>query len=263
MSLVMDRVQKHYEYASENYEKNNIIGIFLVGSQNYGTDLETSDVDTKLIITPTLQDIYKNKRGESSTIYLPDSNEQISVKDIRCVFNEFRKQNINILEILYTNYCILNEPYKKAWQALIDERELISHYDKKRAVKAIKGNVYNSYNRIYLKDGNISRKQVANIVRYEYFLRNFINEEPYEKCLQPEGQAKEYITQIRNGEMGEAAMKIIAESTKQTLEILFNAYEQRPDIGAENFEVDSILDNLCKEFIDTSFFAEYARNGEI
>ena len=263
MSLVMDRVQKHYEYASENYEKNNIIGIFLVGSQNYGTDLETSDVDTKLIITPTLQDIYKNKRGESSTIYLPDSNEQISVKDIRCVFNEFRKQNISILEILYTNYCILNEPYKKTWQALIDERELISHYDKKRAVKAIKGNVYNTYNRIYLKDGNISRKQVANIVRYEYFLRNFINEEPYEKCLHPEGQAKEYIMQIRNGEMGESAMKIIADSTRQTLEILFNAYEQRPDIDTENFEVDSILDNLCKEFIDTSFFAEYARNGEI
>ena len=41
----MDRVQKHYEYASERYEKNNIIGIFLVGSQNYGTDLETSDVN--------------------------------------------------------------------------------------------------------------------------------------------------------------------------------------------------------------------------
>ena len=73
----MDKVQKHYEYASQNFEKDNIVGIFLIGSQNYGTDLPTSDVDTELIVTPTLEEIYQNKQAKSSTITLPDSNEQI------------------------------------------------------------------------------------------------------------------------------------------------------------------------------------------
>ena len=140
MSLVMDKVQKHYEYASQNFEQDNIVGIFLIGSQNYGTDLPTSDVDTELIVTPTLEEIYQNKQAKSSTITLPDSNEQIKIKDIRCVFSEFKKQNINTIEVLYTNYCILNEMYKNAWQSLLDEKELIAHYDRKRAVKAIKGN---------------------------------------------------------------------------------------------------------------------------
>lgn len=261
MSLVMDKVQKHYEYASQSFEKDNIIGIFLIGSQNYGTDIPTSDVDTELIITPTLEEIYQNKQAKSSTITLPDSNEQIKIKDIRCVFSEFKKQNINTIEVLYTNYCILNEMYKNAWQSLLDEKEIIAHYDRKRAVKAIKGNTLNSYNRLFLEDGSISRKQVANIVRYEYFLRNFINEESYEKCLRPEGQAKDYIMQIRKGEMGEGAMRIIAESTKQALDILFSAYDQRPEADTE--DIDSLLTRLCKDFIDTSFFTEYARNGEI
>lgn len=259
----MDKVQKHYEYASQNFEKDNIIGIFLIGSQNYGTDLPTSDIDTELIITPTLEEIYQNKQGKSSTIYLPNSNEQIKIKDIRCVFSEFKKQNINTIEILYTNYCILNEIYKSAWQALLDEKELIAHYDRKRAVKALKGNTLNSYNRIYLDDGTINKKQVANMVRYEYFLQNFINEESYEKCLRPEGQAKDYIMQIRKGEIGDAALKIIADSTKQALEILFNAYDQRPGVESNDADIDATLTKLCKDFIDTSFFTEYARNGEI
>lgn len=259
----MDRIQEHYEYASKNFEKNNIIGIFLTGSQNYGTDLPTSDVDTRLIIAPTLKEIYQNKRGESSTIYLPNTKEQINIKDIRCLFSEFKKQNINSLEILYTDYCIVNELYKDTWQSLLDERESISHYNKKRAIQAINGNIFNAYNRIYLDTGMINKKQVANLVRYEYFLRNFINGEPYAKCLRPDGQSKEYIMQIRSGEMGESAMKIIADSTAQTLEILFNAYKQRPDIDFENIEVENTLNKLCKEFIDTAFFAEYAQNGEI
>ena len=248
----MDKVQKHYEYASQNYNKDNIVGIFLVGSQNYGTDLPTSDVDTTLIITPTLEDIYLNKMGKNHTIYLPDSNEQVTVRDIRCLFSEFKKQNINTLEILYTDYCILNDPYKKIWQELLEERENISHYDRKRMVKAIKGNALNTYNRIYSKEGEISKKQVANMVRYEYFLKNFINGESYEKCLHPEGQAKEYIMQIRKGEMGESAMKIISDSTMQALDIIFNAYEQKPEEEPED-DIVLFLVILKRNFRMTSF----------
>ena len=61
--------------------------------------------------------------------------------------------------------------------------------------------------------------------------------------------------------MGDGAMRIIAESTKQALEILFNAYDQKPEVDTE--DIDSLLTKLCKDFIDTSFFTEYARNGEI
>lgn len=75
MSLVIDRIQEHYEYASKRFDKNNIIGIYLCGSQNYGTDTPVSDVDTKLLITPSLTDIYLNRAAESATYHIPESEE--------------------------------------------------------------------------------------------------------------------------------------------------------------------------------------------
>ena len=51
---VMKRVQDHYNESLEYFKENEIVGIFLQGSQNYGLELPTSDVDTKLIVVPRL-----------------------------------------------------------------------------------------------------------------------------------------------------------------------------------------------------------------
>ena len=37
MSMVIDRLNVHYELAKEKFGEDNIIGLFLAGSQNYGT----------------------------------------------------------------------------------------------------------------------------------------------------------------------------------------------------------------------------------
>ena len=92
---VVERLNVHYQYAKKKFDEDRIVGLFLAGSQNYGTALDSSDIDTKLIIVPTLEDIYKNKKGDNSTFNIPDgSGEQMSIKDIRCAFSEFKKQNI-------------------------------------------------------------------------------------------------------------------------------------------------------------------------
>ena len=263
MSLVMNRIQEHYSYATANIDKENVLGIFLIGSQNYGVNLPSSDIDTKLLITPKLENIYQNKTGESKTFYLPCSDEQVAIKDIRFAFKEFKKQNINALEILFTDYCIVNKPYQEAWQNLINQRELIARYDPLRAIKSIKGNVYNTFNRIYLPSGEISHKQVANLVRYEYFLKHFINNESYEKCIHPDESTCEYILQIRTGNMGENSLQIIADNTFKAIQFLIEAYEQRPNIPMPNPKVEELLNQTIKSIIDTSFFIEYARNGEM
>ena len=59
---IMDRVQEHYNEALESFPKDRIVGIFYQGSGNYGLDYEGSDVDTKLIVTPTFKDIAMNKK---------------------------------------------------------------------------------------------------------------------------------------------------------------------------------------------------------
>ena len=263
MSLVIDRLNEHYNFAKQNYNEENIIGIFLAGSQNYGTDTETSDVDTKMLITPTLSSIYQNKRGDSKTLKMPDSNEQISIKDIRCAFSELKKQNINLLEILFTDYCIINQPYKEFWQKLIEKRDLIARYDALQAIKTTKGMALNYYDRLFQEDGKVSPKHTANLIRLEYYLKQYIDQKSYLECLRPEGETLDLIKQIRNDQLGQSSLVTIADAAATNIKTIADAYIQRPDLPSPNKEVEDILNDICKEIIDTSFFAEYARNGEI
>ena len=71
---IMDRVQEHYNEALESFPKDRIVGIFYQGSGNYGLDYEGSDVDTKLIVTPTFKDIAMNKNPVSTTHICMKSN---------------------------------------------------------------------------------------------------------------------------------------------------------------------------------------------
>ena len=247
MTFVMDRIQEHYNYAIKRYDINNVIGIFLTGSQNYGTDIESSDVDTQLIVTPTLNEIYLGHRPESTTLKMPESNEQIKVKDIRQFIKEISKQNMNTLEILYTEYCIINPAYKKIWESLCSKREEISRLNPELAVKAIKGNALNTLDRIYMDNGDISFKQVANLVRYEYFLNKYI-------------EAKKYILQIRNGELGTTSLRAIAETTGENIRNLVEHFVYTEEI---NIQTQDFLHEICGEFIDSSFLIEYAKREMI
>ena len=114
---IFKKLKEHLNYVKTNYPKYNVIYIALQGSQNYELDMYTdeykSDVDTKAIIVPSLQEISLNKQPVSTTLVLPD-NSHCDVKDIRFMMDNFKKQNINFLEILFTKYRIIpNAQYKE------------------------------------------------------------------------------------------------------------------------------------------------------
>ena len=79
---IMEGVHDHFEEALQYFPKDNIVGIFLQGSQNYGLDTENSDIDTKLIVTPTFEDLALNKQPQSTT-HVRANAEHIDIKDIR------------------------------------------------------------------------------------------------------------------------------------------------------------------------------------
>ena len=51
---IRKRIFAHYKRAIEHYGEDNVLGVFLYGSQNYDCDIEGSDVDTKCILLPDL-----------------------------------------------------------------------------------------------------------------------------------------------------------------------------------------------------------------
>ena len=134
--LIFKHLKGHYnKLKAEGY---NILFVALQGSQNYELDTENSDVDSIAIIIPSLDDICNNKKPISTTIVL-DNNEHIDVKDIREIEHQFVKQNTHYLQILFTEYKIVNKQYREYINALYDMNENITHINRKLLIQNILG----------------------------------------------------------------------------------------------------------------------------
>lgn len=132
------RLQEHYNILlKKGYD---VLYLALQGSQNYNLDEYSedyySDVDTKAIVLPSFEDFCYNRTPVSTTLIL-DSNEHIDVKDIRAMFEMFKKNNLSYLELLYTPYSIVNEKYKENMEELLNNRDKL--INKIRLFKAIAG----------------------------------------------------------------------------------------------------------------------------
>lgn len=159
---IMKRMQEHLE----ELEKRNykVVGIFLQGSQNYDLDYEGSDIDTKAIVLPTFEQIVFNTKPVSTTLIL-ENDEHIDVKDIRIMFSCFKKQNINFLEILFTDYFILNKDYD-----LETARKLA-----KESIDRM-GKMKDEFKDTFKQSINITAEEILNEVLYNVLKKAFKDE---------------------------------------------------------------------------------------
>ena len=88
---IMQNVREHYNEALKHFHEDRIVAIVLQGSQNYGLDTMNSDIDTKLILTPTFEDIAMNRQAISTT-YIRADNSHTDWKDIRLMLKTFRSR---------------------------------------------------------------------------------------------------------------------------------------------------------------------------
>ena len=81
---IFDRLKEHYNHLVE--KGYDIVCLTLQGSQNYNLDTYgpdyTSDIDSKAIVLPNLNDIAHNRSPISTTLIM-ENEEHIDVKDIR------------------------------------------------------------------------------------------------------------------------------------------------------------------------------------
>lgn len=208
-AAIMERVRQHHVEALKYFPEDRIVGIFLQGSQNYNLDLPTSDVDTKLIVVPTFQDIALNSKPVSTT-HVRANDEHIDFKDVRLYMETFKKQNLNFLEILFTDYYIINPLYEKQWNRLVKAREKIAHMNPYRAVKSMKGIALEKFHAMehpyptkldLIEKYGFDGKQVHHLIRVSDYLVRYINGEPYKDCLKPSPGLVEHMLEYKRHEI--------------------------------------------------------------
>jgi hypothetical protein len=246
---IMSNVLDHYAESLEHFEPSRVVGIFLQGSQNYGLDYELSDVDTKLITTPTFEQIAFNKSPVSTT-HIRNNDEHIDFKDIRLYMQTFRKQNINFLEILFTDFKIVNPLYEEEWNKLVENRELIARYNLYQAVKSMKGVALEKYHAMehaypskvdVLAKYGYDPKQLHHLLRVEEYLGRYIAGEPYEDCLKP--RRPEYLLGVKRGYYDLDTARIIAKTAKENVERIADNFTSKVE-NKGNPEVDLLLDEV-------------------
>ena len=246
---IMDRVREHYNEALEHFPEDRIVGLFYQGSGNYGLDYEGSDVDTKLIVTPTFEDIAMNKKAVSTT-HIRENEEHIDFKDIRLYIQTFRKQNLNFLEILFTKYSIINPMYKDEWDRLVEAREAIAHYSPVQAIKSMKGIAMEKYHAMehhyparmaWINKFGYDPKQLHHLIRVREYIERYINGESYEDCLI--SSMPGYLQRVKVGCHNLEDARIIAEQSIERISDACNTYLETCSKEVDE-KVDVLLDDV-------------------
>jgi predicted nucleotidyltransferase len=168
-----------------------------VGSQNYGAQTSKSEIDTKAIIIPSFSDILFSK-PKSNTHHF-ENGEQIDIKDFRLMVQNFLKQNINFVEVLFTRHFIANPLFYPEIMAMREIRELIARYDERLTVNSVVGMMYEKKRRLFAdvdEQYGCDPKQLHHIARLFEFLVKYTEGRPYSECIYISDPT---IIEIKNG----------------------------------------------------------------
>ena len=246
---IMDRVREHYNEALEHFPEDRIVCLVLQGSQNYGLDTMNSDIDTKLILTPTFEDIAMNRQPISTT-YIRADNSHTDWKDIRLMLKTFRSCNLNFLEILFSPYCIVNPFYAEEWNRLIQDNELIANYDPCKAVKTMRGLARRKYEQMEhespshhndIEKYGYSPKEFHHLLRIEEYIERYIAGESYADCLHSKKAA--YLRGAKLEPFHLDAARLIAEKAMYHIDRMYDDFIAENDIEV-NKDVDLLLDDV-------------------
>lgn len=187
MTDVMARVNKHYTTAIDHYGKETVLGVFAYGSWNYNTNTPDSDVDTKCILIPNLYSL-AIKPYEVKHLHIDD--EVCECMTIMHMVNNWKKQNINFVEVMFTDYCIINPLYREIWEEVfpLADREKVARYDLRQAIHSM---VHQAIHTI--KQDPTCPKKIMNGVRIANTLDNLL-ENPnmsYRDCIWMRDEVRE------------------------------------------------------------------------
>lgn len=251
-----------------------IVGIFLYGSQNYNLDYEGSDIDLKAIVIPSINDIVFNNKPISTTIDIPDG--LCDIKDIRLMVQSWKKQNVNFMELLFTEYSYVNPLFYEFFRPLLAARETIVRYNEKRAVDCLRGFVYEKYYRLF-KDTpsqhdevtkyGYAAKQLVHMERLASLLKHYMKREPYMECLMVSPEERQKWIDLKTYSPNPLSINEVKERSQKVIEIvednILNAekyYGFTP--SPQNEEVDKILNTFIEKCLKFSFKKELEEDNE-
>lgn len=198
----------------------------IYGSPNYNLDIYDedykSDIDTKIIIIPTLEELVDNSKPISTTIDIKDG--QCDIKDIRVFAQTLIKCNVQFLETLTSRCCWINPKYEEEVSFLIDNRDKLIDEQLSQLLKSVYGMclekekaLCHPYPTIKWKidKWGYDGKQLHHILRLRDFLTNYIdNKDTFDSSIwYREGDRRNFLIQVKKNKLNLDEAVALANST--------------------------------------------------
>lgn len=270
---VRKRLKEHLDEALQNPKIHDWFMIAVNGSYNYNMDTPQSDIDSKLLVIPSLEQLVNGK----SLNYLhcmSDNGEHVEIKDIRHYFATMLKQNINFVETLYAQVWIVNPVYMRLFHYLFEMRDVISGCNPIATIHCIQGTAYQKYKQMLqssparaadIENYGFDRKSLHHLVRCIFFGEYYMEGASYQECLQNND-----VPNIRRMIMNLKTTTVLnREQAINIAEDMFNGFDKKvdsylttikpfqKDFSALAADVKDFLDTLAFEIIKQSMAKEY------
>ena len=206
-----NKIQLHYQDALNKFPKSRIIGVFCQGSQNYGLDDENSDLDSKCLFTPSIDDYHsENLINLEIKTYIREDSEHIVFTNLYNFIRLIKEGSPNYLELLYSKINYVNPIYQDFWNKLVAQREALSRYNPKRIAKSMNRMIQGKYQnlcqsktyptRMYMIENyQYDSKELSHLIRMYYTLYNYVNwNKSFQDCLLLKLETEEETNDIKN-----------------------------------------------------------------
>lgn len=248
----------HHAFVCAEYGEKNVFATMLYGSQNYGLATPESDVDTKVMVLPSLHEValgsdmvsVEHKVGDALT----------NVKDVRMMFKNFLKSNINFLECLFTEYTVVNPTYQTFWDELYAAREFVATSQPSKLMHAARGMAkqkYAAFEKPYagkldvLEKYGYDPKQLHHLARLRFFMNTFMWCNSFEESLQPHPEQFEFLMALKATPLPYEEAKRELEFQMSGVEAAMRKAEKRYVNADKPAEVKAFLDDLSYRLVKT------------
>lgn len=242
----------------------------LYGSQNYLMDTPESDYDFKALIFPSFEEIVDNTKPISKVLEFEGG--QIDVKDIRLMFTEYKKQNCQFMETLFTKHYVAFH-FVDEWEQLRALAPEIAVADKGRTLNAMTGmamekahalcHLYESKKELISQRG-YDAKQLSHTYRLLLMMKKFIDGVSFGDLLVPSEDERYALMQLKlyKPQLKVEDAKFLANSyVNEMTELKKTFAEQHPEMLGVNEETYAKMDAIKHDVMKKVFKAELLKDS--
>lgn len=244
---IMEELRRRHKIMCDHYGTERVVATFLYGSQNYKLDTETSDIDSITIIIPSLEDMIIMLQPINFYNTL-NTGEVMGHKDLRVFISEIRRASALMMELLYTDYRVINPTYYVYISELILHREKIADSNKFQLLNAWVGQGDSFLDRIPKKDYRI--KDIVNLFRTVEFLQQYIVEgKRYGEALVPRDY--ELLRSMKRNCGDPKKLTGMIEQAKDSLDLIKKTYAKNlENTKSEAGFIQSIGVKIYKKYLE-------------